>query len=211
MEQYGDKTAWGGWLRGVLADRLAGTGLRPEVEYLPAEYEPVRDFPGRDPVPPRLAAPERYVLRIVCPLEWRVTNRIPPGDGALERAVEITDAVLAFYRDAWPERMCTDYMYDIFRRVPGLFEWTSERAPEILYRVTMARITQEYGSRSVRGITLYEDLLVVHTRWAGDFYIDMDNYRARLDEVLHAMRAFMRKPLRHSFLYRLRHGQDTEK
>jgi hypothetical protein len=211
MEQYGDKTAWGGWLRGVLADRLAGTGLRPEVEYLPAEYEPVRSSPGRDPVPPRLAAPERYILRIVCPLEWRVTNRIPPGDGALERAVEITDAVLAFYRDAWPERMCTDYMYDLFRRVPGLFEWTSEQAPEILYRVTMARITQEYGSRSVKGITLYEDLLVVHTRWAGDFYIDMDNYRARLDEVLHAMRAFMRKPLRYSFLYRLRHGQDPEK
>lgn len=184
-----DRKAWCRWLQGALADRLAGTGLRPEVECLP----------------------DGCLLTIVNPLEWRVSNRLQGADATLEKAAGIADAVLAFLRDAWPERMCTDYMYDLFLRVPGTFEWTTEQAPEILYRLTMQRLTQEYGSRSVKGITMYEDLLVVHTRWAGDFYIGIDNYRKRLEEVSHAMRACMRKPLRHSFLYQLRHGKDPEK
>lgn len=33
-----DKIAWGQWLQGVLTDTLAGSGLRPEVEYLDARY-----------------------------------------------------------------------------------------------------------------------------------------------------------------------------
>ena len=184
-----DKKDWGRWLQGALAERLAGTGLRPEVTC----------FPGG------------CLLVVICPLEWRVSNRLRGADATAEKAFEIADAVLAFYRDAWPERMGTDYQYELFRQVPGTFEWTTEQAPEILYRLTMQRLTQEFGSRSVKGITMYEDLLVVHTRWAGDFYIGIDNYRKRLEEVSHAMRAFMRKPLRHSFLYQLRHGKKPEK
>ena len=186
-----DRSAWTGWLRGVLADMLAGTGLRPEVEYD--------------------AETDRCLLRIVCPLEWRVNNWIPGGDLSLEKATEIVDAVLLFYREAWPEGICNDYMYELFRQIPGTFEWTTERAAEILYRVTMQQLTQRYGSRSIKGITMYEDLLVVHTRWGGDFYIGIDNYRKRLEEVSHAMRPFMRKPLRHQYLYQLRHGKKPEK
>ena len=88
-----------------------------------------------------------------------------------------------------------------------MFEWTTERAPEILYRVTMQQLQRRYGPRCIKGITMYEDQLVVHTRWAGDFYIGIDQYRKRLEEVSHAMRAFMRKPLRHQYLYQLRHGK----
>ena len=51
-----DRNAWTGWLRGVLAEMLAGTGLRPEVEYDPEA--------------------DRCLIRIVCPLEWRGTNWI---------------------------------------------------------------------------------------------------------------------------------------
>lgn len=186
-----DRNAWTGWLRGVLADMLGGTGLRPEVEYVPET--------------------DRCLLRIVCPLEWRVTNWIDGNELSLEKAMEIVDAVLLFYREAWPERMCNDAQYEYFRQVPGTFEWTTEQAPEILYRVTMQQLQLRYGPRAVKGITLYEDLLVVHTKWAGDFSISIDNYRKRLEEVSHAMRAFMRKPLRHQYLYQLRHGKKPEK
>ena len=194
MDEHEDKIAWGRWLCAALVDKLAGTGLRPEVEYAPVDD-----------------GPDRYLLRIVCPLEWRVTNWLRGGDISLEKALEITDIVLAFYREAWPERMCTDVQYDLFLQVPGTFEWLTEQAPDILYGVTMRQLQHHYGPRCVKGITLYEDLLVVHTRWAGDFYIGIDQYRQRLDEVVHAMNAFMRKPLRHAYLYRLRHGKDPEK
>ena len=186
-----DKSAWCGWLRGVLADMLAGTGLRPEVE-----YEPETD---------------RCLVRIVCPLEWRVTHWIRGDELTLEKALETVDPVLLFYREAWPERMCSDAQYELFRQVPGVFEWTTEQAPEILYRVTMQQLQRRYGPRCIKGITMYEDQLVVHTRWAGDFYIGIDQYRKRLEEVSHAMRAFMRKPLRHQYLYQLRHGKKPEK
>ena len=186
-----DRNAWTGWLWGVLADMLAGTGLRPEIEYIPET--------------------DRCLLRIVCPLEWRVTNWIDGNELSLAKAMEIVDAVLLFYREAWPERMCNDTQYEYFRQVPGTFEWTTEQAPEILYRVTMQQLQLQYGPHAVKGITLYEDLLVVHTKWAGDFSISIDNYRKRLEEVSHAMRAFMRKPLRHQYLYQLRHGKKPEK
>lgn len=185
-----DKQAWGQWLQGVLTDTLAGSGLRPEVEYL---------------------EPARYRVTIVCPLEWKVTNWLPAETITLEKVQEIVDAVLEFYREAWPERMCTDYMYDIWRRVPGFFDWLTEQAPVILYRVTMQQLTQHYGPRAVKGITMYDDLLVVHARRAGNFYIDIDNYRRRLDDVVKAMRAFMRKPLRFQYLYQLRNGKNNKK
>ena len=102
-------------------------------------------------------------------------------------------------------------MYDIFRRVPGKMIWITEKASEILYRVTFMELTRRFGPRSVNGITMYEDLLVVHTKWAGDFYIGIDDYRKRLEEVSTAMTAFMRKPLRHIFLYELRHGNANKK
>lgn len=186
-----DRNAWFDWLRGVLADLLAGTGLRPEVTFVPET--------------------DRCLVRIVCPLEWRVDNWVDASALTLDKAVEIVEAVLAFFREAWPERMCDDRQYELFRRIPGSFTWTTEQAPEILYRVTLQQLTQRYGPRSVTGITTYEDLLVVHTRWAGDFSIGIDNYRKRLEEVAHAMRAFMRKPLRHQYLYQLRHGKKPEK
>ena len=192
--EYEEKRAWGKWLCAVLADKLAGTGLRPEVE-----YDPVDD------------GPDRFLLRIVCPLEWRVSNWLRGGDITLEKALEITDVILVFHREAWPERMCTDAQYDLFHQVPGTYEWLTEQAPDILYGVTMRQLQRHYGPRCVKGITLYEDLLVVHARWAGDFYIAIDQYRKRLDEVVHAMKAFMQKPIRHPYLYRLRHGKDPEK
>ena len=46
-----DKVAWGQWLQNVLVDTLAGSGLRPEVEYLPPVYEEVRRKPGDDSEP----------------------------------------------------------------------------------------------------------------------------------------------------------------
>lgn len=205
-----EREQWGRWLAGVLTDRLAGTGLRPEVEYLPEVTETTERGPGGEPVT-RVAVPERYRLTVVCPLEWKVVNTLKGQDISPDRAVEITDAVLTFYREAWPERMCTDWMYDIWRRVPGFFDWTTDQAPAILYRVTMQQLTQRFGPRSVKGITLYEDLLVVHCRWAGDFYIGIDNYRDRLEEVTSAMRAFMRKPIRYQYLYQLRNGKKDKK
>ena len=190
-----DKMAWGQWLQGVLADTLSGTGLRPEIAYLP----PVKVKDGR------------YRITVVCPLEWRVTNWISEIDITLEKVQEIMDAILVFYREAWPERIFTDYMYDIWCRVPGFFDWQTEMAPNILYRVTMQQLTRRYGPRAIKGITMYEDMLVVHTRWAGNFDIGIDNYRRRLEEVSKAMRAFMRKPIRFQYLYQLRHGKNDKK
>ena len=205
-----DKKEWGRWLASVLTDRLAGTGLRPEVEYLPAVVEERRDRPGAEPVR-KETTPERYRLTVVCPLEWKVTNYLQGDDIGLPGAGRIVDAVLEFHDEAWPERISTDWMYDLWKRVPGFFEWITEQAPSILYRVTMAQLTRRFGPRCVKGITMYEDLLVVHARWAGDFYIGIDNYRDRLEEVASAMRAFMRKPIRHQYLYQLRHGSKDKK
>lgn len=192
-----DKTAWGRWLQSHLLDKLSGTGLRPEVEYT--------TIPRND------KEVDCYRMVIVCPLEWRVINHLVGEDINIDKANEIADAVLAFYADAWPEKMGTDYLYDLFRRIPGHFDWLTEQAPDILYRVTMQQLTRRYGSRSVKGITMYEDLLIVHTRWAGDFSIDIDNYRVRLEQITRAMRAFMRKPIRFQYLYQLRHGKNPKK
>ena len=207
-----DKTAWGKWLQSVLADALADTELRAEVEYLPPVYEEERQKPGDNSEPSKKKIKDgRYRISIVCPLEWKVTNWVSEADITLEKVQEITNAVLDFYREAWPEKMCTDYMYNIWKKVPGFFDWQTEMAPNILYRVTMQQLTQAYGVRAVKGITMYEDMLVVHARWAGDFYIDIDNYRRRLEEVSGFMRAFMRKPLRFQYLYQLRHGKNDKK
>ena len=207
-----DKVAWGQWLQNVLVDTLAGSGLRPEVEYLPPVYEEVRRKPGDDSEPEKKRTKDgRYRITVICPLEWKVTNWVSEVDITMEKVQGIIDAILEFYREAWPERICTDYMYDIWKRVPGFFDWQTEMAPNILYRVTMQQLTQRYGPRSIKGITMYEDMLVVHARWAGDFYIGIDNYRRRLEEVSKAMRAFMRKPLCFQYLYQLRHGKNDKK
>ena len=42
------------WLKGVLTEQFAGSGLRPEIEWREAHY----------------------LYSIVCPLEWKVTNRL---------------------------------------------------------------------------------------------------------------------------------------
>ena len=199
-----DSMAWGRWLQSILVDALAGTGLRPEVEYLPVAQE-VLWQEGVE------IEDGRYRITITCPLEWQVTNRVSESGISVEKVQEIVDAILEFYREAWPERICTDRMYDIWRRVPGDFEWQTEMAPDILYRVTLQQLTRRFGPRAVKGITMYDDLLVVHARWAGDFYIGIDNYRARLEEVSGAMHAFMRKPLRFQYLYQLRHGNNDKK
>lgn len=207
-----DKVVWGQWLQSVLAETLSGTGLRPEIEYLPPVYEEKRKKDDDYSKPKMKKGKDgRYRITVVCPLEWRVTNWISEMDITLEKVQEIMDAILVFYREAWPERICTDYMYDIWCRVPGFFDWQTEMAPNILYRVTMQQLTRRYGPRSIKGITMYEDRLVVHARWAGDFYIGIDNYRRRLEEVSKAMRAFMRKPLRFQYLYQLRHGKNDKK
>ena len=148
-----DRNAWFDWLRGVLADLLAGTGLRPEVVFVPET--------------------DRCLVRIVCPLEWRVDNWVDASALTLDKAVEIVEAVLAFYREAWPERMCDDRQYELFRRIPGSFTWTTEQAPEILYRVTLQQLTQRYGPRSVTGITTYEtkDMAVDALKWAAYTYV----------------------------------------
>lgn len=206
-----DKAAWGQWLQSALTESLAGTGLRPEVEYLPPVYEEDwhKSDDGSGPIMKK-RKDSRYSITIICPLEWKVTNIVPESDISLKKVQEIIGSVLEFYREAWPERICTDYMYDIWKRVPGFFDWLTEMAPHILYRVTMQQLTQRYGSRAIKGITMYEDMLVVHTRWAGDFNIGIDNYRKRLEEVAGAMQAFMRKPLRFQYLYQLRHGKNDK-
>ena len=70
-----DKVAWGQWLQNVLVDTLAGSGLRPEVEYLPPVYEEVRRKPGDDSEPEKKRTKDgRYRITVICPLEWKVTN-----------------------------------------------------------------------------------------------------------------------------------------
>ena len=174
------------WLREVLAEQLAGSGLRPEVEWLDSHY--------------------RY--SVVCPLEWKVTNMVHEED-PLPRMAEITEAVLLFWREAWPERICTDWQYDIWRRVPGFFDWSTEQAPVILYRVAMQRLSQRFGPRNIKGITLYDDLLIVHTR-RGNFRIDMDNFRDRLEETVGRMDRLMRRPIRYHYLQEIRHHKKNE-
>ena len=193
---------WGEWLRGAVAEKLAGTGLRPEVEWM----EPLMEEDRKNPGTLKETRPAYYRLSIVCPLEWKVTNKIFGNDGVLEKAMEITDDVLLFYREAWPDRICCDWQYDIWKRVPGFFDWTTEQAPNILYRVTMQQLTQRFGPRAIKGITLYEDLLIVHTR-RGDYRIDIDNYRARLEEVAGWMGGLMRRPIRYQYLLKLRNGR----
>lgn len=192
------------WLRGVLAEQLTGSGLRPEIEWL----EPVEEEDPAHPGRIKVIRKAHYLYSIVCPLEWKVTNRFHEED-PLPRMSEITEAVLLFWREAWPERICTDWQYDIWRRVPGFFDWSSEQAPVILYRIAMQRLTQRFGPRNIKGITLYDDLLIVHTR-RGNFRIDMDNFRDRLEETIGRMDRLMRRPIRYPYLQEIRHNKKNE-
>ena len=192
------------WLRGVLAEQLTGSGLRPEIEWL----EPVEEEDPAHPGRIKVIRKAHFLYSIVCPLEWKVTNRFHEED-PLPRMSEITEAVLLFWREAWPERICTDWQYDIWRRVPGFFDWSSEQAPVILYRIAMQRLTQRFGPRNIKGITLYDDLLIVHTR-RGNFRIDMDNFRDRLEETIGRMDCLMRRPIRYPYLQEIRHNKKNE-
>lgn len=198
------KIEWGEWLRGAIADKLSGTGLRPEVEW----FEPLMEEDRANPGTMKEKKASFYRLTIVCPLEWKVRNDIY-GDDVLAKAVAITDAVLLFYREAWPERICCNWQYDIWKKVPGFFDWVTEQAPNILYRVTMQQLTERFGTRNIKGITLYEDLLIVHAR-RGNFRIDIDNYRDRLEETAKAMLGLMRRPIRYQYLYKLRHQKNKD-
>lgn len=192
------------WLREVLAEQLAGSGLRPEVEWLGPVEEEDPAHPGRT----KVIRKAHYLYSIVCPLEWKVTNHIHE-ESPLPRMAEITEAVLLFWREAWPERICTDWQYDIWRRVPGFFDWATEQAPVILYRIAMQRLTQRFGPRNIKGITLYDDLLIVHTR-RGNFRIDMDNFRDRLEETVGRMDRLMRRPIRYRYLQEIRQNKKNE-
>ena len=192
------------WLKGVLTEQFAGSGLRPEIEWREAVEEEYSAHPGRK----RVLRKAHYLYSIVCPLEWKVTNRLYE-DNPLPRMTEINDAVLLFLREAWPERIHTDGQYDIWRRVPGRFEWTTAQAPVILYRVAMQRLTQRFGPRNIKGITLYDDLLIVHTK-RGDFLIEVDNFRDRLDEAIGRMDHLMRRPIRYPYLQELRSNKKNK-
>lgn len=199
--QYKDRLDWADWLKGLLMKALEGTGLRPSVEYIPAEYEEKEDENGETVRVEKM--PEMYSLTITLPLEWRVINKLAGDDICAEKALEITRLVAEFFREAWPDRMVTDRQYDMFRRLPGFFDWLTEKTPEILWKLTMIRMCETIGKRNVRDIDLYEDKLVIHTR-RGSWRIDYDNYRDRLEEVVKFMRPWMRRPIRYQYLRTLR-------
>ena len=193
--------AWGEWLLQHLQDAFGGSGLRPDVVWHAPVYETKEDEDGNEYR--KLKIPESFDLVIVRPLDWKIIHNLVGKDICMEKALETVNAVLEFNSESWPERMCTDLQYDMFRKLPGKFEWLTEQTPQILYRVTMQRLTQIFGVRNIRSIDLYEDELIVHTR-TGPFLIRYDNYRDRLDEVTRAMSAFMRKPIRYQYLFKLR-------
>ena len=100
-QQKKDKADWGEWLRGVIMDRLAGTGLRPEVEWV----EPLTEEDRKNPGQMKQVRASYYRLTIVCPLEWKVTNKLFGDEGIREKAEEITGK---FARARPPETFLSD-------------------------------------------------------------------------------------------------------
>lgn len=193
--RYNDRLDWGEWLRGILLKALEGSGLRPSVEYIPEKSTE--------------ATEEMYKLVISLPLEWNVVNYLANRDICVERALEIAAQVKEFATEAWPDRMVSDYQYDMFKKLPGDFEFMTEKTPEILHRITMWKVSEKIGVKSIRNIDLYDDLLIIHTR-RGSWRIDYDDYRLRLEEILKLMRLWMRKPIRYKYLYELRRKKNDK-
>ena len=183
-------------LQDNIASFLEGSGLRSTVLYNAPVYDETQ-------IPRRLKSPESFDIAVINPLEWKVTLNITGDDIGLPKALEFVNAVKKFDAEVWPDRVCSELQYEVFRKIPGRFEWLSEKTPDILYRITMMKLTQKFGVRNIRSIDLYEDELIVHTR-TGPFLIGYDNYRDRMDEVMRTMGAFMRKPIRYRYLLTLR-------
>ena len=198
---YKEKLDWGDWAKGLMTKALEGTGLRPAVEYIPAEYKEVKTDEGE--TKREMTMPEMYRLTITMPLEWRVITRIAGEDICPEKVIDITRQVAEFAREAWPDKMATERQYEMFRNLPGFFDWLTQKAPDILWRLTMRRLDETIGRRNILKIDLYDDLLIVNTR-RGSWRIDYDNYRMRLEEVIKLMRPWMRRPIRGKFLRELR-------
>lgn len=209
--RYSDRLDWGEWLRSLLLKALEGSGLRPSVEYIPEKTEEVsvHDIEcGVGPVT-KVVTPEMYRLTVSLPLEWNVVVLLANNDINPDRALEIVSQVKEFAVEAWPDRICSDCQYDMFRKLPGNFEFMTEKTPEILHRITMWKVSERIGVKNIRNIDLYDDLLVIHTR-RGSWRIDYDDYRLRLEEVLNLMRPWMRKPIRYKYLYEIRRKKNDK-
>ena len=209
---YNSRLDWAEWLQKVVRKSLEGTGLRPDVEYRPAEYRKPseKELEDNPEAQPEMTKPETYVLTITCPLEWRVINRLTGDDICVDKALEIAREVTEFASEAWPDHMISDVQYDRFRRLPGAFDWLTEQAPTIMHRLTMARMCETIGKRNVKYIDLYPDKLIIHTR-RGNWRIDYDDFRERLEEVVVQMRPWMRKPIRGAYLKEIRNKKNTNK
>lgn len=201
-ESITTKEQWARWLQSALLEALAGSGLRPEVRYREAEYE----MTGAEQV---LKKPEAYILKITLPLEWTVINELNGNDINVQKLMEIAEAVHRFAMDVWPDRISSDYQYEQFRKLPGRFVFHTDETPSILYRITMMKVCDQIGKRNIKKADLYEDMIIIYTR-RGSWRIDFSDYRNRLDEVLQYMSAFMRRPIRHKYLYELRHKKDDK-
>lgn len=201
-ESITTKEQWARWLQSALLEALTGSGLRPEVRYREAEYE----MTGAEQV---LKKPEAYILKITLPLEWTVVNELKGNDINVQKVMEIAEAVHRFATDVWPGRISSDYQYEQFRKVPGRFVFHTDETPSILYRITMMKVCDQIGRRNIKKADLYEDMIIIYTR-RGSWRIDFSDYRNRLDEVLQYMSAFMRRPIRHKYLYELRHKKDDK-
>lgn len=210
--KYNDRLDWGEWLRSLLLKALEGSGLRPSVEYIPEKWRDAteKELEANPDEPQKLVSQEMYRMTISLPLEWNVVNLLANRDICAERALEIAARVKEFATEAWPDRICSDYQWDMFRKLPGDFEFMTEKTPEILHRITMWKVSEAIGKRNIRNIDLYDDLLVIHTR-RGSWRIDYDDYRLRLREVLDLMKPWMRKPIRYRYLYELRRKKNDTK
>ena len=198
MEIREKQEEWCRWLQGVLEEKLAGCGVRVEVAFVAEEG--------------------LYRIAVICPLEWKVTCTATEdavkeeGETALlDAAVQMAEAVRRFALLAWPDRLRDIRAYELWRDIPGSFEWITEQAPEILYRVTMQELHRRFGRRCVKEITLCEDLLVVHTRWAGNYCIGFNDYRRSLENAAGTIAGYMRKPIRNEYLKELRNGKNRDK
>ncbi|MGM9739838.1 MAG: hypothetical protein ACI3ZP_04465 [Candidatus Cryptobacteroides sp.] len=205
--KYQDELEWAGWLKTRITKALEGTGLRPEVEVIPKTCIEEFDESG---IVRKKEEPAKLRIAITMPLEWRVVNFLTLEKATADKALDIVLKIKEFAMEAWPDKMVTDRQYDMFRRLPGSFEWLTEKTPEILWRLTMCRMCETIGKRNIKDIELYDDSLVINTR-RGSWMINYDNFRARLDKVEEEMRPWMRRPIRYEFLKKLRKEKENGK
>ena len=220
MEAQQRKEEWCRWLQAVLEEKLEGCGLRVEASYRPPVVKLVAGVEQEKDAEPATYEDTVgfYHIAIVCPLEWKVTVKVleekvaEEGEEALtEAALRMAEAVRLFNAVAWPDQMRDVRSYELWTAIPGTFEWITEQAPEILYRVTMQELYRRFGRRCVKEITLCEDLLVVHTRWAGNYCIGFDDFRRGLENAAGTIAGYMRKPIRNEYLKELRSGKESDK